>query len=119
MPLLLLFPRQVRKSRPLWTTGRDCVHGGASTCARWSPVRNLTSNGALIESKRPLAVESLQSVCLMIDGQAAVAEAHVRHMRPDASGNFFVGVEFHSAPSVFQEALDRLLAVRSFPAEVA
>ena len=82
-------------------------------------VRNLTSNGALIESKRPLAVESLQSVCLMIDGQAAVAEAHVRHVRPDASGNFFVGVEFHSAPSVFQEAIDRLVALRSFPTEVA
>ena len=82
-------------------------------------VRNLTSNGALIEIKRPLAVESLQSVCLMIDGEATVAEAHVRHVRPAASGNFFVGVEFHSASSAFQEAIERLIAFRSFPTEVA
>ena len=82
-------------------------------------VRNLTSSGALLESKRPLAVESLQSVCLMVDGQAAVAEACVRHVRPAAPGKFFVGVEFQSASSVFQEAIDRLVAIRSLPTEVA
>jgi len=82
-------------------------------------LRNLASNGAMIEIKRPLAVESLQSVCLMIDGLATVAEAQVRHVRPSVSGNFFVGVEFHSASSAFQEAVDRLIAFRSFPTGVA
>jgi hypothetical protein len=82
-------------------------------------VHNLTSNGALIEIKRPLAVESLQSVCLVTDGQTTVAEARVRHVRPAASGNFFVGVEFHSTSSAFQEAIERLIAFRSFPTEVA
>ena len=82
-------------------------------------LRNLTSNGALIESKRPLAVESLQSVCLMIDGEATTSQAHVRHVRPAPSGNFFVGVEFHSASSAFQEATEKLIAFRSLPTEVA
>lgn len=83
-------------------------------------VRNLTSNGALIEVKRPLAVESLQSICLMVDGQAATAQVSVRHVRPAAPGAFLAGVEFHSASTAFQEAVERLITYRSSsPTEVA
>src|ERR1700741_621569 len=44
-------------------------------------VRDLTRQGALIEAQQPLAIESIQSVCLTLDGQPAIADARVRHVR--------------------------------------
>lgn len=85
-------------------------------------VRNLTRHGALIEAQQPLAVESVQSLCLMLDGQPAIAEARVRHLVPDASTQhdcYLVGVEFVSASIAFLEAVDRLMAYRAFPTELA
>lgn len=85
-------------------------------------VRNLTSNGALIESDEPLAVESIQSICLTIDGQRATSDVRVRHLRPaphSPDTRYLVGIEFLSASSAFQEAIDRLVAYRSTPTELA
>jgi len=85
-------------------------------------VRNLTSSGALIEADEPLAVESIQSVCLTIDGQPTLSDVRVRHVRPaplTARGKYLVGVEFLAASSAFQEAVDRLVAYRSSPTELA
>lgn len=85
-------------------------------------VRDLTSNGALIEADEPLAVESIQSICLAIDGQPAMSNVLVRHLRsapPSAQGRYLVGVEFLSASSAFQEAVDRLVAYRTSPTELA
>lgn len=82
-------------------------------------MRNLTSSGALIESDAPLAVESIQSISLAIDGQETISEVRVRHLQPvtGASGSrYLVGVEFLSASSAFQEAVERLIAYRSLPA---
>lgn len=47
------------------------------------PVRllDLSPSGALIEAQQPLAVESVQSVKLMIDGQPTVTEAKVKRRR--------------------------------------
>ena len=82
-------------------------------------VHNLTHHGALIEAHQPLAVESVQSVCLMLDGEPAVADARVRHLRPAYSEtpeeHYLVGVEFLGAPTPFLEAVDRLVAQRSSP----
>ncbi|MGE3491222.1 MAG: hypothetical protein AB7N29_14545 [Vicinamibacterales bacterium] len=88
------------------------------------PVRvcNLTSNGALIEADTPLAVESIQSICVTVDGQPAISDARVRHLRPAAASaqrRYLVGIEFLSASSAFQEAVDRLVAYRSSPTELA
>lgn len=85
-------------------------------------VHNLTHHGALIEAHQPLAVESVQSVCLMLDGQPAVADARVRHLKAESSaaGDYYlVGVEFLSAPTAFLEAVDRLMAYRAYPTELA
>lgn len=84
-------------------------------------VRNLTSSGALIEAAEPLAVESIQSICLTIDGQSTLADARVRHVQPEGAPrtHYLVGVEFLSASSAFQEAVDRLIAYRSLPTEPA
>lgn len=84
-------------------------------------VRNLTPQGALIEAHQPLAVESVQSVCIMLDGQPAVADARVRHLRhaDDDTSRYLVGVEFVTASTAFLEAVDRLMTYRAYPAEHA
>lgn len=87
-------------------------------------LRNLTSSGALIEAAEPLAVESIQSLCLTIDGQSTMAQArvrHVSHVRPEGAPrtHYLVGVEFLSVSSAFQESIDRLIAYRSLPTELA
>lgn len=86
-------------------------------------VHNLTHHGALIEAHQPLAVESVQSVCLLVDGQPAVADARVRHLRPaynhDPEEHYLVGVEFLAAPTPFLEAVDRLVAYRASPTQDA
>lgn len=85
-------------------------------------VHNLTQQGALIEAPQPLAVESIQSVCLMVDGQPAIADVRVRHARHartagDHGACYLVGVEFLAASTAFLEAIERLVAYRSFPTE--
>ena len=85
-------------------------------------VCNLTHHGALIEAHQPLAVESVQSVCVMVDGQPAMVDARVRHLEQaisDEGLRYLVGVEFVSAPTAFLDAVDRLMASRVFPTELA
>ena len=83
-------------------------------------VHNLTPQGALIEAHQPLAVESVQSVCLMFDGQPAVADARVRHLRPSIEPDrFLVGVEFLTASTSFLDAVERLMTYRASPTELA
>lgn len=108
---------------------RDCVRfevfgffWGSFDVGETVRVRNLTSSGALIEAGEPLAVESIQSICVSIDGQPTVAEARVRHLTPITSAScsrYLVGVEFLAVSSAFQEAVDRLIAFRSSPTEPA
>lgn len=85
-------------------------------------VRNLTSSGALIEADEPLAVESIQSIGLTVDGQSTVSQARVRHVHTipgDLAPRYLVGVEFLSVSSAFQETVDRLIAYRSLPTDFA
>jgi hypothetical protein len=78
-------------------------------------LHDLTPHGALIEANQPLAVESVQSVCLMWDGQPAVADARVRHVRHSETDKtrYLMGIEFISTSTAFLEAVDRLIAFRS------
>ena len=85
-------------------------------------VRNLTRHGALLEAQHPLAIESVQSLCLVLDGQPALAEARVRHHVPGGStgpNRHLVGVEFISTSIAFLEAVERLMAYRAQPTELA
>ena len=87
------------------------------------PVRvvDLSPNGALIEAQQPLAVESVQSVKLMIDGQPTVTEAKVKHVRsapPGIAQRYLVGVEFLAAPAAFLDAVERCVAFRALPTEL-
>lgn len=85
-------------------------------------VHNLSHHGALIEAHQPLAVESIQSVCLMLDGQPALAEARVRHLTPAPAIErdcYLVGVEFLHMSTAFHDAVDRLMTYRAMPTETA
>jgi hypothetical protein len=85
-------------------------------------VHNLSHHGALIEAHQPLAIESIQSVCLMLDGQPALAEARVRHLaaQPEAQPDrYLVGVEFLTMSTAFHDAVERLMAFRAMPTETA
>lgn len=84
-------------------------------------VIDLSHHGALIETHQPLAVESIQSVCLTFDGQPALADARVRHMRASHTDTklYLVGLEFLTTSTAFLDAVDRLMAYRAFPTESA
>ena len=77
-------------------------------------VRDLTRQGALLEAPQPLAVESIQSVCLTFDGQPAIADARVRHVSAsrESEARYLVGVEFLAASTAFLEAINRLVQFR-------
>jgi hypothetical protein len=83
-------------------------------------VLDLSSHGALIETAQPLAIESIQSVSLVIDGDATICDARVRHVTPGEDGDgYLVGLEFIAAPTAFLEAVDRLVAFRASHTEHA
>ena len=75
----------------------------------------------LIEANQPLAIESIQSVCLMLDGQPAVADARVRHVNAPPLTASAISSVLNSLPppSAFLDAVDRLVAFRAFPTELA
>lgn len=108
---------------------RECVRfevfgrfGGTLDVREPAHLYNLTSSGALLLAAEPLAVESMQTIGVAIDGQETLAEVRVRHLRqvPGAScPQYLVGVEFISISSAFQEAVDRLMAYRSSSTETA
>ena len=85
-------------------------------------VHNLTHHGALIEAHQPLAVESVQSVCLMLDGQPAIADARVRHLKhrhADRRRPLSRRCRVPAASTAFHDAVDRLMAYRASPTELA
>ena len=84
-------------------------------------VCNLTHHGALIEARRPLAVESVQPICFVIDGQPAIANALVRHVADALSMHgrrYLVGVEFVATSAAFHDAVDELICCCACRTEV-
>jgi hypothetical protein len=82
-------------------------------------VHNLTHHGALIEAHQPLAVESVQRVCLVLDGHPTLADARVRHLQQSMTTTgrvrYLMGMEFLTTSGDFNEAVDRLIAFRATP----
>jgi hypothetical protein len=76
----------------------------------------------LVEATRPLVVESIQRVALVLDGQPALADARVRHLRATTTEHgerFLIGMEFITASIAFADAVDRLVASRTRNTESA
>jgi hypothetical protein len=82
-------------------------------------VLDLTPHGALIEARQALAVESVQPVCLILDGHPAVAQARVIYVRPATKNCFLVGLEFISTSVLFTEAVERLLHLSPSTSELS
>jgi hypothetical protein len=80
-------------------------------------VRNLSSEGMLLESPNPLAIGSIHQFEL-IDGTASVrVRAAVRHVsplrQPSAERYFLVGLEFLNLETRSSSAIERLLNEQS------
>jgi len=83
-------------------------------------MHNLSRHGALLEAHQPIAIESIQSVCLVFDGQPALATARVTHSAPTQQHDrYLVGVEFVAMSTAFNDAVERLMAFRALPTETA
>jgi hypothetical protein len=81
---------------------------------------NLTRHGALVEATQPIAVESIQRVCLVLEGQPTLADVRVRHVTATQHGaRYLIGIEFLSASVAFNDAVERLLAFRARNTEPA
>ena len=76
-------------------------------------VVNITPDGALLDTRRALPVESVQSVHLTVDGLGATVEGRVRHLTPVlANGGqerYLIGLEFVSPSTPFVEAVEHLV----------
>jgi hypothetical protein len=71
---------------------------------------NISDTGALIESPRPAAVDSRQTVKFMLDGREIILEARVRHMAQVASpggdrASYQIGLEFLGSSTSLAHAL--------------
>jgi hypothetical protein len=87
----------------------------AGDCVR---VHNLTRHGVLVEAGQPLAIESIQRVCLILEGQPTLADAQVRHLRATTTARgarYLIGMEFLTSSVSFAEAVDRLVLERTAP----
>jgi PilZ domain len=74
---------------------------------------NISRNGALVDSRVPLAPDSVHRVRLSLDGTATEVQARVRHVSSANSTAFepryLIGVEFLDVPPSVGEELERLV----------
>jgi hypothetical protein len=74
-------------------------------------VIDVSNAGALIESPLAVAVDSLQSVRLTVEGREVAMDARVRHLRRvdrEGAARYLVGLEFLSPPITFVQSVDHL-----------
>jgi hypothetical protein len=73
---------------------------------------NISDRGALVEAPIAVALESTQSVRLIIDGRPILVDARVRHVRRAAiEGDvpqYLIGVEFLSVPPALLRSVEHL-----------
>lgn len=80
-------------------------------------IRNVSSTGALIDSPIPVALESTQTMKVIVDGEPVTVGGRVRHVRRvevDAAdfsndgGRYLIGLEFLSPPESVVQAIEQL-----------
>ena len=78
---------------------------------------NVSSTGALIDSPLPVALESTQTVRLIVDGEPVTVGGRVRHVRrlesalgiTDIDGpRYLIGLEFLSPPGSVVQAIEQM-----------
>jgi hypothetical protein len=75
-------------------------------------VRDISRNGALVESIVPLPVESVQSLRFVLGDQIGEITVRVRHVTPivsgGGSGRYRIGFEFLDLEPAMRDQVDRL-----------
>ncbi len=75
------------------------------------PVIDVSTGGALIESDRPLEIESVHSVVIANGVEAGHAQLCVKHVRPaPGTARYLVGVEFLSLSPALSDEIVRWVA---------
>lgn len=76
-------------------------------------VRNISGDGALIETSAALVVGMLQSIQMTLDGRSSRITSRVRHVTPigqPPKTTYAVGVEFQSPPEALAASLANMTA---------
>ena len=78
-------------------------------------IRNVSNTGALIDSPLPVALESTQTVRVIVNGEPVAVDASVRHVRriePDSAEpgapRYLIGLEFLSPPESVLQTIEQL-----------
>ena len=81
------------------------------------PLRNVGRGGALVESRLPLPLDSVQGVRLVYQGRASDLHARVRHVAPivgpEGGERYLIGLEFVDAGEEVLTHIDHLVAARA------
>lgn len=75
-----------------------------------TPLRNLSRDGALVESREALAVDSIHRMRLTLGGRVGDVQVRVRHVKgwQTATGQrYLIGFEFLEVPSPMREQIAR------------
>ena len=74
-------------------------------------LRNVSATGVLLDSPVAMAVDSSQTIRLMVDGEDVSVETRVRHVRPERAGTtprYVIGLEFIAPPSSVLHSIEQL-----------
>jgi hypothetical protein len=78
------------------------------------PLRNVGRGGALVESRLPLASDSVHGVRLAYDAHTTTIQARVCHVTPivspEGTERYLLGLEFLEPESAALEQIDNLVA---------
>ena len=71
---------------------------------------NISTTGVLLESPLPFALQSTETLRLLVEGEEVAVDAHVRHLRQvireGAPPNYLIGLEFVSPPSSLIDSIE-------------
>jgi hypothetical protein len=84
---------------------------GTLEVSKQARVVNISRSGALIVSSVPAALDSTQTVKLVLEGHEIKVEARVRHLKlvvsaGDEGAHYRIGLEFLEAPAALVHALE-------------
>jgi hypothetical protein len=73
---------------------------------------NVSNTGALIDSPLPAALDSTQTVRVIVEGQTVALDARVRHIRrvgiESGTPRYLIGLEFMSPPESVVQSIEQL-----------
>ena len=77
-------------------------------------LRNVSTNGVLLDSPVAMALDSVQTIRLAVDGHDVAVEARVRHVHQKTNGSiesrYVIGLEFIEPPLSVLQTIEQLSA---------